>query len=101
MPQRSDLGEFYDNVIRSYLEIFKKVGLGDITYLTYASGGIFTKYSHEFQTITPYGEDTIFICQPCRIAINKEIIEDQPDCPGCKGNALMKKSRLKSQIFLN
>ena len=83
-----DLDTFYDHVIKAYISIFEKCGVGPITYLTYASGGIFSKYSHEFQTITPFGEDTIFLCEACRKAINIEIIKDQPHCPGCETTAL-------------
>ncbi len=51
-------------------------------------GGSFSKYSHEFQTITPYGEDTIFLCERCNVAINNEIINDQNACPQCKNTDL-------------
>ena len=90
-----DLDRYYDLMVKAYLKIFERCGLGDITYVTYASGGIFSKYSHEFQAITPYGEDTIFICEPCGIAINQEIIADQPDCPGCKSTALIEQRAIE------
>lgn len=51
-----DLDTYYEGVIKAYRAVFARCGLGDITYLTYASGGVFSKYSHEFQTITPNGE---------------------------------------------
>ena len=50
-------------------------GLGDSTLLTYASGGVFSKYSHEFQTVTPYGEDIVYRVPDTDIAINKGIDE--------------------------
>ncbi|MBU3925700.1 prolyl-tRNA synthetase, partial [Patescibacteria group bacterium] len=62
---------------------FDKCGIGEKTYITFASGGSFSKYSHEFQTITDAGEDKIFICDKCKIAINSEIIEEQKICPVC------------------
>ncbi|MEI7838511.1 MAG: aminoacyl--tRNA ligase-related protein, partial [bacterium] len=53
--------EFYDKATKAYLNIFNKVGLGKDTYFTFASGGAFTgKFSHEFQTVTNAGEDTIY-----------------------------------------
>ncbi len=91
----ADLDNYYDTMIKAYLRIFERCGLGEITYLTYASGGIFSKYSHEFQAITPFGEDTIFVCEPCRIAINQEIIADQSECPGCKTTALTEKKAIE------
>ncbi len=90
-----DLDNYYDTMIKAYLRIFERCGLGEITYLTYASGGIFSKYSHEFQAITPFGEDTIFVCEPCRIAINQEIIADQSECPGCKTTVLTEKKAIE------
>ncbi len=93
--QEKDLDEYYEKVTATYLRIFERCGLGALTYLTYASGGIFSKYSHEFQTITPFGEDTIFICEPCKLAINQEILQDQPTCPGCKTDQLVEQKAIE------
>lgn len=79
-----DLDEYYEKLKTVYLEIFDEVGIGDKTYLTFAAGGTFAKYSHEFQTISKAGEDTIFICDKCNVAINKEIMKDQDKCPECQ-----------------
>lgn len=66
--------DFYNKVIESYFNIFNKVGLGDVTYITSASGGVFTdKFSHEFQTICSSGEDNIYVHKDQKIAINEEI----------------------------
>ncbi len=67
------LDTFYEKCARSYKKIFKRVGIGDKTYFTFASGGVFSKYSHEFQTINDAGEDTIYIDEEKGIAINKEV----------------------------
>ncbi len=69
--------EFYEKMKIAYLNIFKKVGIGHLTYLTFASGGSFSKYSHEFQTITSAGEDTIYLDEDKNIAINKEVYTDE------------------------
>lgn len=85
----ADLDKFYEKAIKAYLEILKRCGLGRQTFLTYASGGAFSKYSHEFQTITPSGEDEIYLCKKCKLAINKEIIRtEQNQCPKCKSKDL-------------
>ncbi len=68
--------QFYEKVKQSYIKIFEKLGLDDRTYLTFASGGSFSKYSHEFQTLTETGEDSIFIDQKKKLAINKEVLND-------------------------
>lgn len=71
--------EFYEKAKHAYLNIFKKVGLGNVTYLTFASGGSFSKYSHEFQTLCEAGEDIIYIDENQGIATNEEIINAEPD----------------------
>lgn len=84
----ADLDAYYETVSASYDKIFARLGLGDRTYRTYASGGTFSKYSHEFQTVAEAGEDTIYICDVCRIAVNEEIIGEQNSCPSCGSKAL-------------
>lgn len=74
---QEDLDQYYEKVSKMYMNFYTECGLGDNTYLTYASGGAFAKYSHEFQTLTDSGEDTIYIIPGTKVAINKEIIEDQ------------------------
>ncbi|HTX87192.1 MAG TPA: aminoacyl--tRNA ligase-related protein, partial [Candidatus Nanoarchaeia archaeon] len=89
---QADLDKFYEVAKHAYFRIFDRLGLGGITYLTYASGGSFAKYSHEFQTICDAGEDLIYICDNCRIAINKEIIAEQSQCPIC-GNKKFREAK--------
>lgn len=69
--------KFYDQVDQAYMRIYTRLGLGDCTYKTYASGGAFSKYSHEYQTILPVGEDTIYLNQDKTIAINEEVMNDE------------------------
>jgi prolyl-tRNA synthetase len=70
-------GEFYDKVRATYIRIFDRLGLGDITYPTFASGGIFSKFSEEFQMLTPAGEDKIFVHKDQKIAVNSEVFDDE------------------------
>ncbi|MBU3965429.1 hypothetical protein KKG29_01795 [Patescibacteria group bacterium] len=72
-----DLNSYYEKIKDAYWKIFERAGIKDKTYLTLASGGTFSKYSHEFQTVTSAGEDTIYICEKCRLAVNKEILKDE------------------------
>ncbi|MFA6474615.1 MAG: aminoacyl--tRNA ligase-related protein [Patescibacteria group bacterium] len=96
----SDLDKYYDAVTQAYKNIFKRMGLADTTYLTFASGGAFAKYSHEFQTVTEAGEDIIFICTQCHLAINKEIKSETPTCPSCDNDQFdTKKSIEVGNIF--
>lgn len=68
---------FYEKAKIAYQNIFKRVGIGHLTYLTFASGGTFSKYSHEFQTITSVGEDTVYLDENSGIAINKEVYNNE------------------------
>jgi len=78
------LDDYYEKMKKAYARVFERLGIGEKTYLTYASGGSFSKYSHEFQTLTEAGEDVIYICDKCSSAVNKEIIEDlRKSCPEC------------------
>lgn len=68
---------FYEQMKKSYKNVYDKCGIGHLTYLTFASGGTFSKYSHEFQTITGAGEDLIYVDEEKGIAINKEVLNDE------------------------
>jgi prolyl-tRNA synthetase len=72
-----DFEEFYEKMKDVYKNIFARVGIGHLTYLTFASGGTFSKYSHEFQTLTAVGEDTIYVDETKGVAINKEVFNDE------------------------
>ena len=69
--------EFYEKAKQAYIKIFERLGLGDKTYLTFASGGSFSKFSHEFQTVTDAGEDIIYVDEKKKIAVNREVLNDE------------------------
>jgi prolyl-tRNA synthetase len=93
--RKEDLDSYYEKVKEAYFRIFERVGIKEKTYLTFASGGTFSKFSHEFQTECPAGEDTIFVCKNCNQAINKEIKNDVKNCPNCNGNSFEKKKAIE------
>lgn len=69
---------FYNKTIESYMNVYRRVGLGDSTYVTSASGGVFTdKFSHEFQTICDAGEDVIYVHKDNKVALNEEIFNEE------------------------
>jgi len=68
---------FYEKISDAYNRVFARLGISDDTYKTFASGGIFAKFSHEFQTISEAGEDTIYVHEGKKIAINKEVYTDE------------------------
>ena len=69
--------EFYEKISLAYDRVFERLGLGDSTFKTFASGGSFAKFSHEFQTISEVGEDIIYIDRAKGIAINEEVFNDE------------------------
>jgi len=92
---QEDLDKYYDKMIRVYLNIFKQLGIGNRVYLTLASGGTFSRYSHEFQMISKIGEDTIYICDKCKTAINKEIKAENPVCQVCSSNSFKEEKAIE------
>ena len=86
----ADLERYYEVQKQAYWKIFERCGIKDQTYIAFASGGSFAKYSHEFQTETEAGEDEIYVCKNCKSGVNKEILEGSLDkleinygCPEC------------------
>lgn len=69
--------EFYAAAREAYTKVFERVGLGDRTYLTFASGGVFSDFSEEFQTVSEAGEDVIYVDEGKKIAVNKEVHTDE------------------------
>ena len=94
-----DFWAYYAKAKDAYLNIFSRCGIEAI--YTEASGGAFSKYSHEFQTPTENGEDLIYACQKCQYAQNREITElkDGDDCPKCDGKVKELKTIEVGNIF--
>jgi prolyl-tRNA synthetase len=88
----------YDNAIAAYMKIYNRLGIGDITYRTFAEGGIFTdRFSDEWQTVSDIGEDTILVDEDKKIAINKDIysVETLANL-GLDGNKLVEKKGIEA-----
>lgn len=66
---------FYEACALAYTRIFDRFGIGDKTYKTFASGGAFSKFSHEFQTLSEAGEDVIYVSEEKGVAVNSEVLE--------------------------
>lgn len=69
--------KFYNDTIDAYMRVYDRLGLGDDTYVTFASGGAFTQFSHEFQTICDAGEDVVYLHREKNIAVNEEVLNDE------------------------
>lgn len=68
---------FYEKSKEAYKNVFDRCGIGEQTFLTFASGGVFAPFSHEFQMITDAGEDTMYLSREKGIAVNKEVYTDE------------------------
>ncbi len=70
--------KFYNKTVEAYMSVYRRLGLGEITYVTSASGGVFTdKFSHEFQTLCEVGEDNIYVHKKDHYAVNEEIFNEE------------------------
>lgn len=67
--------DMYERSKQIYMDIFTRLGVGDDTYVTFAAGGAFTEFSHEFQTVCDAGEDVTYICKEKGVAINEEVLD--------------------------
>lgn len=73
----NDHTAFYNATIDAYMRVYSRLGIGEDTFVTFASGGAFTQFSHEFQTITDAGEDAIYLNREKNIAINEEVLNSE------------------------
>ena len=94
--------EFYANAREAYIKIFNRLGIGEVTYPTFASGGIFSPFSEEFQTVSDAGEDTIYVHEEKKIAVNKEVYDDENlKTLGLKKEDLVEKKAIESGNIFN
>ncbi|PIZ55212.1 prolyl-tRNA synthetase [Candidatus Uhrbacteria bacterium CG_4_10_14_0_2_um_filter_41_21] len=93
--------KFYEECALAYMRIFTRIGIGDKTYKTFASGGAFTKFSHEFQTLAEAGEDVVYVCEEKGIAVNEEVLSqvDLSDLGVTRDELKKKKSIEVGNIF--
>ncbi len=74
---QEDFEAYYEKMKEVYMTVYKRLGIGDITHITAASGGDFSKFSHEFQTISEVGEDMVFYDTKTGEYFNREIVPSQ------------------------
>ena len=98
---QDELDTFYEEAAAAYTRVFERAGIGRDTYQTFASGGVFSKYSHEYQTVCDAGEDVIYVDEEKGIAINKEVYTDEviADLGLDKSKLIEKKSIEVGNIF--
>jgi prolyl-tRNA synthetase len=95
----ADLDEYYEKAKKAYFAVFARCGLD--TLLVEASGGVFSKFSHEYQVLTKSGEDEVFVCYKCERHQNKELVEGKEElkCPYCGSKREIKTAIEVGNIF--
>lgn len=81
-----DLDRYYERVAEAYHNVFRRVGVP--ARRTLASGGLFSKFSDEFQALSDVGEDIVHYCTKCAYAANQEVAAELKlgdACPACSG----------------
>ncbi|HMS30882.1 MAG TPA: His/Gly/Thr/Pro-type tRNA ligase C-terminal domain-containing protein [Candidatus Saccharibacteria bacterium] len=73
---QEDMDQYYEKVIEAYKKIYERLGLASDTHVAFASGGAFTKFSHEFQTVCDAGEDVLYMSEDGSVAVNEEVLDD-------------------------
>jgi len=74
---REEHEKFYAAIEQAYRKVYERLGIGGITYKTFAGGGPFAKFSHEFQTVAEVGEDTIYLSEAKKLAVNQEVLSEE------------------------
>lgn len=97
---KEDMDAYYEKVIEAYKKCYDRLGLGESTFMTFAGGGSFTKFSHEFQTLCEAGEDVLYVNDDKSIAVNQEVIDEATQELGVeKGKLKPVKSAEVGNIF--
>jgi len=97
----AELEAYYEKAKQAYLNVFRRCGIDAL--IVEAAGGSFARFSHEFQVLTPAGEDTVFHCPKCRWTQNLEVAEVKAGdrCPKCgKADIAEDKAIEVGNIFL-
>jgi len=93
---------FFAAAREAYKAVFARAGIGDRTFVTFASGGIFSEFSEEFQTLSEAGEDTIYLDEEKGIAVNKEVYTDDViEKLGLSKESLVEKKAIEAGNIFN
>ncbi len=94
--------EFFAKARQAYKNVFNRVGIGERTFVTFASGGTFSEFSEEFQTVSDAGEDIIYLDEAKGIAVNKEVYTDEILAKlGLEKSSLVEKKAIEAGNIFN
>ncbi|MBR3204698.1 prolyl-tRNA synthetase [Candidatus Saccharibacteria bacterium] len=76
-PDEETHKKIYKEVEKAYERIYDRLGIGEDTFETFASGGVFSKFSHEYQTLLPVGEDVVYYNKDKTVVLNQEVMKPE------------------------
>ena len=75
----SDLDEYYEKCAKAYHTIYRRCGIPEVVSIQSDSGMMGGKIAHEYQLLTPGGEDRVIVCDACHSYANDEVaVADYP-----------------------
>jgi prolyl-tRNA synthetase len=75
-----DLDRYYPRMYQAYFNIFRRTGLAPIAVLS-DTGMMGGTMAHEFMFVNAIGEDTLFLCDECGYAANREVATFRKEDP--------------------
>jgi prolyl-tRNA synthetase len=98
---KADLDRVYTDILNAYHRIYKRLGLDGVIDVEALGGDMADENSHEFQWLSPVGEDTIYVCDACGYRANKEVLEGSAGavCPKCGARMSEKRAVEVGNIF--
>src|SRR5437870_1467423 len=79
----ASLDEAYQAQYGAYVRIFERCGLETVAVAS-DTGIMGGKEAHEFMALSPYGEDTLILCEACGYAANQQIAGIRRDEPSAE-----------------
>lgn len=68
-----DLDEYYDRCAKAYHTIYRRCGIPEVVSIQSDTGMMGGKIAHEYQLLTPGGEDRVIVCDACHSYANDEV----------------------------
>ncbi|MFN8517246.1 MAG: proline--tRNA ligase, partial [Chloroflexia bacterium] len=76
----ADLDRYYPRMYQAYFNVFRRAGLAPLAVLS-DTGMMGGTMAHEFMFVNAIGEDTLFLCDGCGYAANREVATFRKDDP--------------------
>lgn len=70
---QADLAAYYDRMLAGYKRVFERCGFKKVVDIQSDVGMMGGNLAHEFMALSPFGEDTILLCEGCGYRANREV----------------------------